>query len=128
RRVEGSEAFRALDQSYQRAFELVTSTRAREAFDLSHETVALREKYGQHPWGKAALLARRLVEAGVTFVTINHYEADVDWWDDHYVIEKNMRTRLPLYDRALTSLIEDLHDRGLGERVLVAAFGEFGRG
>jgi uncharacterized protein (DUF1501 family) len=73
------------------------------------------------------LLARRLVEAGVTFVTINLYEKDVDWWDDHYTIEKNLRKRLPPYDRAVASLIEDLHERGLAEQVLVVACGEFGR-
>jgi hypothetical protein len=126
-RVEASAAFRAADASYQRAFELVTSARAREAFDLSREPVALREKYGRHPWGQYALLARRLVEAGVTFVTINHFDADVDWWDDHFHIERNMRRRLPLFDQALGTLIEDLHERGLGERVLVIACGEFGR-
>ncbi len=73
-------------------------------------------------------MARRLVEAGVTFVTINHFEAEIDWWDDHYNIEANLRRRLPIYDQALGTLIEDLHDRGLADEVLVAAFGEFGRG
>jgi len=128
RRVEASQTFRSLDQSYQRAFELVTSPRTKAAFDLSREPAALRARYGLHPWGKAALLARRLVEAGVTFVTINHYEADIDWWDDHYTIEKNLRKRLPPYDQALAALIEDLHARGLGRKVLVVACGEFGRG
>lgn len=127
RRVEASGEFRAMDDSYQRAFELITSQRAREAFDLSREPLTLRERYGQHAWGKAALLARRLVEAGVTFVTINHYEADIDWWDDHYTIERNLRRRLPLFDQALATLIDDLHTRGLGQRVLVVACGEFGR-
>jgi hypothetical protein len=127
RRVEQSEAFRSMDYSYQRAFELVSSPRVKEALDLSREPAALREKYGEHTWGKATLTARRLVEAGVTFVTINHYEADVDWWDDHYTIEKNLRKRLPLYDQALAGLIEDLHARGLGDKVLVVACGEFGR-
>lgn len=128
RQVETSEAFRYRDQSYQRAFELITSTRVKEALDISREPVTLRAKYGEHPWGKATLLARRLVESGVTFVTINHYEADIDWWDDHYTIEKNLRKRLPPYDQALSALIEDLHARGLGEKVLLVACGEFGRG
>lgn len=127
RRVEHSSEFRAMGSSYQRAFELVTSQRAREAFDLAREPLSLRERYGNHAWGKAALLARRLVEAGVTFVTINHYEADIDWWDDHYTIERNLRRRLPLFDQALSTLIEDLHLRGLGQKVLVVACGEFGR-
>jgi Protein of unknown function (DUF1501) len=126
-RVEQSEAFRGMDHSYQRAFELVTSPQVKEAFDLGREPLTLRGKYGEHPWGKATLLARRLVEAGVTFVTINHYEADIDWWDDHFTIEKNLRKRLPSFDQALAALIEDLHVRGLGERVLVVACGEFGR-
>ena len=116
-----------MDQMQQRAFELVTGSQARAAFDLSLEPDALRDKYGRHFWGQSALLARRLVEAGVTFVTINLYEADVDWWDDHTTIEKNLQKRLPKYDQALCALIEDLHARGLTERVLVAAFGEFGR-
>lgn len=120
----GPEALTSVQQS---AFDLVTGARAREAFDVTREPEGLREKYGRHAWGQAALLSRRLVEAGVTFVTINLYEKDVDWWDDHYVIEKNLRRRLPMYDQALVALIEDLRDRGLADRVLVAAFGEFGR-
>ena len=126
-RIETSDAFRSLDDVQQEAFQLVTSPRARDAFDLSREPDALKEKYGRHAWGQSALLARRLVEAGVTFVNINFYEKDVDWWDDHYTIEKNLRKRLPLYDQALSALIEDLHDRGQADQVLVAAFGEFGR-
>lgn len=122
-----SGVFDGMNESHRQAFELVTGARAREAFDLAREPAPLRERYGRHAWGQAAILARRLVEAGVTFVTINLYERDVDWWDDHFVIEKNLRKRLPPYDQALTTLIEDLHDRGLAERVLVGAFGEFGR-
>ena len=63
----------------------------------------------------------------VTFVTVNHYEADVDWWDDHTTIEANLKRRLPPFDRALAALIEDVHDRGLAGRVLLVAMGEFGR-
>jgi hypothetical protein len=116
-----------LDAAHQKAFDLVTSRAAKEAFDVSREPEKLRAKYGTNPWGRGALLARRLVEAGVTFVTVNHYEADVDWWDDHYTIEKNLKNRLPPFDRALAALIEDVHDRGLAERVLIVAMGEFGR-
>lgn len=125
--AEQSEAYRALDDSCLEAFELVTGPRAREAFDLSREPDSLKERYGRHAYGQSALLARRLVEAGVTFVTINLYEKDVDWWDDHYTIESNLRKRLPRYDQALATLIEDLTERGLLDHVLVAAFGEFGR-
>ncbi len=117
-----------LDAANQKAFELVTSRAAKEAFDVSREPQKLRENYGLNPWGRSAILARRLVEAGVTFVTVNHYEADVDWWDDHYTIEANLKKRLPPFDRALAALIEDIHDRGLAERVLIVAMGEFGRG
>jgi len=127
RRVDRSGVVEAMSNVQQQAFDLVTGPKAREAFDLSREPDALRDKYGRHAWGHAALLARRLVEAGVTFVTINLYEKNVDWWDDHSTIEKNLRKRLPPFDQALPTLIEDLHQRGLAERVLVMAFGEFGR-
>lgn len=120
-------AVEQMDAVYQRAFELITSRETREAFDLGREPLSLRERYGINPWGRGALLARRLVEAGVTFVTMNHYEADVDWWDDHYTIEENLRRRLPLFDQALAALIEDIHLRGLADRVLIVAMGEFGR-
>lgn len=125
--VQSSDGYRSLDDSYQEAFQLVTSDRARAAFDLSRESDAIKERYGRHAYGQSALLARRLVEAGVTFIAINLYEKDVDWWDDHYTIEPNLRKRLPLYDQALATLIEDLHERGMADDVLVAAFGEFGR-
>lgn len=127
RRTEASGELAAMDEAQRMAFDLISGPRAREAFDVSREPAPLRDKYGRHAWGHAALLARRLVEAGVTFVTVNLYEKDVDWWDDHYTIEKNLRRRLPPYDQAFSALIEDLHQRGLAERVLVVACGEFGR-
>jgi len=128
RTAEASPAVRSMNEIHREAFELVTGSKARTAFDVTRETDALRDRYGRHAWGHAALLSRRLVEAGVTFVTINLYEADVDWWDDHYVIEKNLRARLPKYDQALSTLIDDLATRGLLENTLVVAMGEFGRG
>lgn len=121
-------AYQGMTESQRQAFDLITGERAREAFDVRREPLALQQRYGRHAWGQAALLSRRLVEAGVTFVTINLYERDVDWWDDHYTLEQNLRWRLPRYDQALAALIEDLHQRGLAERVLVVAMGEFGRG
>lgn len=127
RHVDASGAMETMNDAQLEAFNLVAGPSAREAFDLSREPEPLRARYGRHAWGQSALLARRLVERGVTFVTINLYEADVDWWDDHYQIEKNLRARLPKYDQALATLIEDLGERGLGDDVLVAAFGEFGR-
>lgn len=127
RKVTSERQFVELDDVQQQAFELVCGSQARKAFDLSQESDSLRDRYGRHAYGQSALLARRLVEAGVSFVTINLYEKDVDWWDDHYTIEKNLRKRLPVYDQALAALIQDLDDRGLTDNVLVAAFGEFGR-
>ena len=127
RQLDREPAFRNLDDVQRQALELVSGSTVRQAFDLSQESTELRDKYGRHAYGQSALLARRLVEAGVTFVVINLYEKDVDWWDDHYTIEKNLRKRLPVYDQALTALIEDLTQRGQIDRVLVAAFGEFGR-
>jgi len=128
KQLEKEQATQKLDRSRQEAFDLLSSQRTRDAFDLSREPLRLREKYGRNAYGQSALLARRLVEAGVRYVTINLYEADVDWWDDHYTIEKNLRKRLPIFDQAVGSLIEELQVRGLADRVLVAAFGEFGRG
>ena len=116
-----------LDDAQRQAYELAAGSRARQAFDLSRETEATRARYGQHAYGQSALLARRLVEAGTTFVTINLYEKNVDWWDDHTNIEKNLRTRLPRYDQALCTLIADLSERGMLDDVLVVACGEFGR-
>lgn len=125
--VESESRYRDLDDVQRQALELIDGSQARAAFDLSSEPPELRDRYGRHATGQSALLARRLVEAGVTYVTVNLYEKDVDWWDDHYTIEKNLRKRLPQYDQALATLIEDLRDRGLHDQVLVAAFGEFGR-
>jgi len=127
RGIEMSTGWGEHDEVQREALRLTTGQAARRAFDLAEESDALRARYGHHAYGQSALLARRLVEAGVTFVTINLYEKDVDWWDDHTNIEKNLRVRLPRYDQAVATLIDDLHERGLAERVLVAAFGEFGR-
>lgn len=125
--AEATQRYGDLDDAHRQAYELTAGSQARAAFDLSQESEKTRQRYGHHAYGQGALLARRLVEAGTTFVTINLYEKDVDWWDDHTAIEKNLRKRLPLYDQAIGALIEDLSQRGLLDRVLVAAFGEFGR-
>lgn len=117
----------ALSDVQRQAFELVRGSAARRAFDLSTEPASVQALYGAHPWGRYTLLARRLVEAGVRFVTVNLYEKDVDWWDDHSDIERNLRKRLPIYDRLIHALLTDLSERGLSEQVLVVACGEFGR-
>ncbi len=101
---------------------MLTGPRARRAFDLSSEDPRLRETYGRTTLGQSCLLARRLVEAGVTFVTV------VDGsWDHHGQIFESCRRQLPPLDRALSALIDDLHQRGLAGRVLVLVWGEFGR-
>ncbi len=125
--VDRDQLLNGHDVLHQQAFELVTGSQVREALDLSREPTTLRDQYGRHAYGQGALMARRLVEAGSTFVTINLYEKDVDWWDDHYTIEKNLRKRLPPYDQALSMLLLDLADRGMAEQTLVVACGEFGR-
>jgi hypothetical protein len=127
RQTDAVPGYRDQDDIHRQAIELATGSGARAAFDLSREPEALRDAYGRHAYGQAALLARRLVEAGATFVVINLYEKNVDWWDDHYTIEKNLRARLPRYDQAFSALITDMSGTGLLDRVLVASFGEFGR-
>jgi hypothetical protein len=111
------------DRFYRDAFEIVTGERCRSAFDIHREETRLRDSYGRDSWGQSALLARRLVEAGVTFVTVN-----MGGWDTHNNNFQSLRTNnLPRYDRAISALVRDLCDRGLDRRVLVVAYGEFGR-
>ncbi|MEN9634325.1 MAG: hypothetical protein RL077_2729 [Verrucomicrobiota bacterium] len=133
-RLDAHGTMNAMDRFNQQAISLLTSPRAREAFDLSREPDKLRERYGRHSWGQRALMARRLVEAGCSFVTValeNPNVANTYYnWDTHAVNHDNfidMRNRLPIYDKALTALIEDLHDRGLTKKVLLVVTGEFGR-
>lgn len=108
---------------YEKAHTLITSPAAKRAFDLNQEAPSVREAYGRNTLGQSCLLARRLVEAGVHFVTVTD-----GGWDTH---EKNFRslktTRLPRLDRAYSALLQDLYDRGLLERTLVVWFGDFGR-
>jgi hypothetical protein len=111
------------DRFYRDAFEIVTGERCRTAFDIHREDPRLRDRYGRDSWGQSTLLARRLVEAGVTFVTVN-----MGGWDTHNNNFQSLRTsNLPRYDRALAALLEDIYDRGLDRRVLVVTYGEFGR-
>ena len=110
------------DQFTAEAFDLVTGPAARRAFDLDREPAAVRDRYGRNPLGRSMLLARRLVEHGVTFVTLGTFD-----WDMHGILGKRMRDLAPAYDRAIAALVQDLFDRGLDRRVLVASMGEFGR-
>ncbi len=128
------------DELRKQALTLMTSDRARIAFDLTRESPRVRERYGMHAWGQRALLARRLVEAGSSFVTMvmeNPYQSGVPFlkdgtynWDSHAVnchIFNDAKARLPYYDRAIAALIDDLHERGLDRRVMLIVTGEFGR-
>jgi len=112
----------ALDEHYQQGFDLISSKQAQAAFDIGREPDRVREAYGRSPFGQRALLARRLVEAGVPFVTL--YEGG---WDHHTNLFKSLGQRLPPFEATVAALIEDLSRRGLLESTLVLALGEFGR-
>jgi Protein of unknown function (DUF1501) len=112
------------DTFYRDAMEMVTSVKAMNAFDVNKEPVKLRDRYGRNDLGQSCLLARRLVEAGVTFVTVQAGGG----WDTHGNNFTELKRRLlPQYDAGVAALVEDLHDRGLSDDVLVISFGEFGR-
>jgi hypothetical protein len=137
RDLDGSGQMQALDRYNQQAWDILTSTAARDAFDLDREPQPVRERYGFLPpfdpgaadrcgapaWSQRILLARRLVEAGVRLVTV-----DLRWWDTHVQgFDSLRRGFLPRFDRAYAALIEDLDQRGLLASTLVIAWGEFGR-
>ncbi len=117
-----AESSATIDHFTQKAFDMITSAKAAEAFDLTRESDAIRERYGKTPIGQAMLLARRLVEAGVMFVSVRDTQ-----WDDHGQIEGRMKTLRPRFDRALAALISDIYQHGLDRQVLLVAMGEFGR-
>ena len=137
REVDASGSMEAADGFNQQAFDILTSPKARDAFDLDAEPRKLRERYGFMPaykaptpdrcgvpaWSQRMLLARRLVEAGVRLVTV-----DLRWWDTHVKGYETMRDGfLPRWDQAYSALLQDLEDRGLSDNVMVVAWGEFGR-
>jgi hypothetical protein len=127
------------DHLQQRAFDLISDPQTRRAFDLGAEPDSVRERYGRSRGGRSCLLARRLVEAGVPFVTVvwNHHNRGQDeephddeayGWDTHNDIFESLKNRLlPRFDRSLSALIEDLDERGLLDETLVVCVGEFGR-
>jgi hypothetical protein len=133
--VDRSGSMAALDRYEQQAVGMLTGGRVRDALDLQKEPAATREKYGKHLWCQQALLARRLVEAGTAFVTIDlSYHTASGTWDTHGDnippyggIKKGLGPLLPLFDHLITTLVSDLEQRGLLDRVLVLAMGEFGR-
>lgn len=114
----------SMDEFGQQAFDMVSSGDARSAFDITQESDATRDRYGRTEYGQNLLLARRLVERGVTFVTVRISPPS---WDDHNKIQDGILKKAPAFDRAVATLISDLHDRGLERQVLVVAMGEFGR-
>ena len=121
RDVDAAGVFDNMDDMSRQAQEMLLSGRAREAFDLSKEDEKTRERYGPG-WGEQALLARRLVEAGVRYVTLN-----TGYWDDHGRIQRALDDKMPRHDRAVGVLIADLAERGLLDDTLVVTAGEFGR-
>lgn len=123
RDVDSSGLMDGLDDFRRQAYEMISGPAARAAFDLSKEDPRLRDEYGRHRWGQSALLGRRLVEAGVRFVTLTF-----DGWDWHSSIERGMKTVLPVIDAAIATLIDDLDQRGLLDTTMVIVMGEFGRG
>lgn len=131
---EASENAALLDSNFAAAFRLMTSPQAKAAFDLAQEPDKVRERYGMNRFGQCCLLARRLIEAGVRFVTINTFLTVFDeiTWDIHgskpfTSIEGMKNVVAPMYDQAYSALIEDLSQRGMLERTLVCNLAEFGR-
>ena len=119
---------RVQDKFTEQALSLSTSRRAKEAFDLSKEPAKLRDAYGRNRVGQGMLLARRLVEAGVRFVTIQGYvDTGIYAWDHHWGIFPHLDKQLPIYDNSYSSLLNDLDERGMLDTTLVITAGEFGR-
>jgi uncharacterized protein (DUF1501 family) len=131
---ESSASASLMDTNFASAYRLMTSARARDAFDLGKEPEKTRERYGMTRFGQCCLLARRLVENGVRFVTINTFITVFDeiTWDIHgskpFTSISGMKEIVaPMYDRGYSALIEDLHDRGMLDKTLVCNLSEFGR-
>jgi len=134
RGFEASPDARLLNSSFDQAYTLISSSNARAAFDLSKEPDELKEKYGRNRFGMSCLLARRLIEAGVRFVTVNMFETVFNeiTWDIHgsapfSPIQAYRDLLGPMFDNAYASLLEDLASRGMLDNTLVVAMGEFGR-
>jgi hypothetical protein len=134
RSFETSSQARQMDTNFQLAYRLMSSPRARAAFALGSESAAVRDRYGRTRFGQCCLLARRLIEAGVRFVTVNMFETVFDevTWDIHGSrpftdIGQMAREVAPNFDQAFSALLEDLENRGLLSTTVVTAMGEFGR-
>ncbi len=129
-----SDNAKLLDSNFEAAFRMMTSPQARTAFDLAKEPTEVRERYGMNRFGQCCLLARRLIEAGVRFVTINTFLTVFNeiTWDIHgsnpFTSIEGMRNIVaPMYDKAYTALLEDLSQRGMLDNTLVCNLAEFGR-
>ena len=122
RDVDASGVLAGLDTFKTQALDMVTGEAVKKAFDLSTESDSLRDRYGRHLYGQSALLARRLVEAGSTCVTIN-----TGYWDHHDNIYTGLEEQLVPLDHAMATLVEDLDDRGMLDDVVIYSAGEFGR-
>jgi hypothetical protein len=130
--LEWSALAQGIDQFYERAVRMLLSPTVKQAFDLSRESAAVRDAYGRNAYGQSCLLARRLVEAGVRFVTVYFSRsiggAGSEGWDTHQNNFEDLKNRLlPITDRTVPTLIEDLEARGLLKETLVLWMGEFGR-
>ena len=112
----------SMDHFRRQAYDMVTNPRARQAFDLDAEPAQIRNRYGRNFVGERLLLARRLVEHGVTWITVGTFD-----WDHHISLWDDMRRDVPMFDQGVTALIDDLFARGLQQSVLVVVLGEFGR-
>jgi hypothetical protein len=112
----------ALDEYYGQGYELMSSPQAQRAFDIRREDPRVRDRYGRNSFGQRCLLARRLVEAGVPFVTLNE-----GGWDHHVGLFDRFDKRMPSFESSVAALIDDLDQRGMLESTLVIALGEFGR-
>lgn len=121
-RVKGSDQIATYDEFGQKAAEMVLSPQAQQAFAIEREKPALRDQYGRTEFGQSCLMARRLIENGVRFVTVNYAG-----WDHHSDIFNSLDKKLPEFDQGFAALIRDMDERGLLEDTLVACFGEFGR-
>ena len=122
RDLDASRSFDALDRFQAAAYELVAGSKAATVFDLTREDDKVRDRYGRTTWGQSTLLARRLVEAGCTFVTVH-----CGGWDHHWDLQSGMERYLPNVDQLVSALFEDLHARSILDKVLVLVCGEFGR-
>ena len=122
RQIEGNDQIATYDEFQKKAAEMVLSPDAQSAFDIDQESDKTRDEYGRNEFGQSCLLARRLVESGVRFVTVNS-----GGWDHHAKIFESLDKKLPMFDQGFAALINDMETRGLLKDTLVVCMGEFGR-